>query len=327
MATYRKRGDSWRVEVCTNGHRASATFDTKAQAKSWAIDKEAELKNRKNPLTNHTLLDALEKYRDTVSITKKGAKWEVTRINKFINTMSFIKVKLEDLKPAHFAQWRDDQTKKLAPASIIREMNILQSVLDTARREWHWIEENPLVDVRKPTKPAPRDRRISQSEIDAITAKLGYVEDMAISTKRQQVAVAFLFALETAMRAGEIFGLTWDRVVLSDRYVSLLETKNGDKRNVPLSTRAAELLNKLQGINEKYVFDTNSDIASVVFRKARIAAQVEDLHFHDTRHEACTRLARKLPVLDLARMIGHRDLKSLMIYYNATATEIANLLD
>ena len=54
----------------------------------------------------------------------------------------------------------------------------------------------------------------------------------------------------------------------------------------------------------------------------RDRCQITDLHFHDTRHEACTRLARKLEVLDLARMIGHKDLRSLMIYYNATASEL-----
>ena len=139
--------------------------------------------------------------------------------------------------------------------------------------------------------------------------------------------IAFLFALESAMRASEIKGLTWDRVFLSDRYVALLETKNGTKRNVPLSKRAMELIGYLKGIDSKRVFTVNDASFDTLWRKLRNRCEIDDLHFHDSRHEACTRLARKIEVLDLARMIGHKDLKSLMIYYNATATEIANRLD
>lgn len=241
--------------------------------------------------------------------------------------MPFVDERLTDLTPAMIAMWRDDASKTLAPASVIREMNILQSILDVARREWQWITENPMEDIRKPTKPAPRDRRISDDEVGKLTRRLGYLDELPLTTKKQQVAIGFLFALETAMRAGEIFGLTWDRVSLDRRFVTLLETKNGDKRNVPLSRRAVELLQRLQGVDDKRVFTVDSDVASVFFRKARIDAKIQDLHFHDARHEACTRLAGKLPVLDLARMIGHRDLKSLMIYYNATASEIASRLD
>ncbi len=62
------------------------------------------------------------------------------------------------------------------------------------------------------------------------------------------------------------------------------------------------------------------------FRKIRDRAAIDDLHFHDTRHEAITRLARRLDILDLARMVRHRDLNQLRVYYNTTASEIAKRL-
>lgn len=139
--------------------------------------------------------------------------------------------------------------------------------------------------------------------------------------------IAFLFAIETAMRAGEIKALTWDRVFIDQKYLSLLETKNGTKRNVPLSKRAVELLGYMSGLDERHVFTVNGASFDTLWRKLRDRCEIENLHFHDSRHEACTRLARKLDVLDLTRMIGHKDLKSLMIYYNATATEIADRLN
>jgi integrase len=143
---------------------------------------------------------------------------------------------------------------------------------------------------------------------------------------RHVIAVAFLFALETAMRQGEIWKLAWKDVHLDKRFVRLHETKNGSKRDVPLSKEAVRLLNLLDN-KKRTVFDSNQASSGTIFRRCLALAGIEGLTFHDTRHEALTRLARKLDVLDLARMVGHRDPRSLMIYYNATAEEIALRLD
>ncbi|MFH4289573.1 tyrosine-type recombinase/integrase, partial [Acinetobacter baumannii] len=75
-----------------------------------------------------------------------------------------------------------------------------------------------------------------------------------------------------------------------DRYLVLNETKNGTKRNVPLSKRAVELLTLLKGLDKKQVFTCNSQSFDTLWRKLRDRCQIADLHFHDTRHEACTRL-------------------------------------
>jgi integrase len=327
MATYRKRGDSWRVEICVNGIRASSTHDTKAQAKHWAIHKEVEMKSYDSDIPRHTLREALEKYRDTVSANKKGAKWEMSRINKFITTMPFINEQLTELKTSTLAQWRDDNLKKIQPASVRREMTVIASMFEIARREWGWIKESPLKDVKKPSSPPHRDRLIEDDEISRLINELGFVEGSHVETKKQQIAVAFLFALETAMRVGEIVELTWDRVNLDKRFVTLADSKNGDGRDIPLSNRAVDLLKTLKPIDAVNVFTVSGDNMSTLFRRARDKAGIVDLHFHDTRHQAITNLAKKLSVIQLARMVGHRDLKSLMIYYNETATELANLLN
>jgi len=128
------------------------------------------------------------------------------------------------------------------------------------------------------------------------------------------------------MRQGEIWGLTWQDVYLDKCFVRLHDTKNGSKRDVPLSKEAIRLLQLLPKKTGRKVFPTNQTSSAVIFRRALMLANIKELTFHDTRHEALTRLARKLEVLDLARMVGHRDPRSLMIYYNATAEEIAQRL-
>lgn len=146
---------------------------------------------------------------------------------------------------------------------------------------------------------------------------------------QQVMAYAFLLALDTAMRQGEILGLRVKDVLIKDRYVRLEMTKNGESRNVPLTRRAGEFLAVLVGerSGESQVFRLSSASADAMFRKIRDELHIVDLHFHDTRHEATTRLARKVDVLGLARITKHKDPRSLMVYYKATAAEMAARLD
>jgi integrase len=178
-----------------------------------------------------------------------------------------------------------------------------------------------MADVGKPASPPARRRRISADEIDRIVMALGYGGGPA-ETVSDRVALAFLFALETAMRAGEILGLRPQDVAAKS--VTLQATKNGDVRRVPLSPRAREILTLLPAADPVFGLDPGSRDA--LFRKARDRAGVVDLHFHDSRAEAIWRLSKKLDVLELARVIGHRDIKSLMLYYHADADELADRL-
>lgn len=328
MASFRQRNDTWRAEISVNGVRESATFDTKAQARAWASKRETQLREQTHgKLPEYTFLEAIERYLNEVSVKKKTHANEVKRMTFFkrefpkLCQKQLAKVTTDDL-----VYWRDSRLKEVQGATVRREANILASLFTVARKEWKWIRESPMTDLTLPPPSKNRDRRIAQDEIDRLCLAANWNEHPPANST-QQIVIAFLFAIETAMRAGEIVNLTWDRVFLKSRYLVLTETKNGTKRNVPLSKRAVELLTYLKGQDSKRVFTCNTQSFDTLWRKLRDRCQINDLHFHDTRHEACTRLARKLEVLDLARMIGHKDLKSLMIYYNATASEIASRLD
>ncbi|WP_249173503.1 site-specific integrase [Burkholderia dolosa] len=162
---------------------------------------------------------------------------------------------------------------------------------------------------------------------------LGLTDDGPVETTQQYTAVAFLFAIETGMRQGEIIGTTWPNVHVDKRYVHVPTSKNGDARDVPLSKRAIELLGRLPKIEgETRCFPVAQGSVDALWRKVRRRVakkhpEMADLNFHDSRHEATTRLSRKLSVLALAKMIGHRDIQSLMIYYDETAAELAARLD
>ena len=325
MASIQKRGTKWFAQVCMQGVRKSATFSTKAQAKAWGTQIESEiLAGKHSEKPTKTLLEAIDRYAEEVSPTKRGVRWELIRLKAW-KRLPFAHYKLGDVSTPILAEWRDERLKTVQPSTVNREMNLLSSVFEQARREWQWTALNPTRDVRRPPQPKHRERIFSETEIEKIIESLGFDSNESIETKQQIIATALLFALETAMRREEITGLEWSRVDLERRVIILPKTKNGDARRVPLSKRAGELLQKMQQFDSP--FPVNKDVLSTLFRRACLNAKVENARFHDARATALTRLANKLTVLELARMVGHRDPRSLMIYYRESAESLAAKLD
>lgn len=344
MASIKKNGKRWRVQLMSGKQRESATFDTKAEAILWANEREAGLRGKTPP--TKTLDDALERYAREKAPSLGGADWAKKKI-KNLRADPVSGLRLGVLTGTTLAEWRDARggiipstRTPVKAATVNRELNLLHSVLKAAV-EWGWLTTNPLKGVERPKSPPSRKRRVSQAEIEAVSLALGY-KGGAPANLSQRVALAFQFAIETAMRGGEIVRLQWEHV--SDKSVYLPKTKNGEARSVPLSKRAREILSlllpkigagalqstlkpvALSG-DDAYVFALRDSQRDALFRKGRDKAGVNDLHFHDSRAEAIWRMSKKLDVLELARVIGHRNLASLMMYYNASADELADKLD
>lgn len=322
MATFIKRKNgNITAQIRKKGVSKSETFPNKREAKLWADREEARISSGKVAIINNkSLRDALLKYADEVASKKKEKL-----LLKKIASHPIAEKQLSYLTTQNIQDWIDARLMDVKPNSVLREISALNPVLERARKIWKWIEANPLTDATRPKADPPRVRRCSPEEQYSILKALQYSEDDPVEHQRDQIAVAFLFALETAMRQGEIWGMKWEHVHLEDKFVHIPKTKNGKPRDVPLSDRAIELIKKLQHLPRPYTFPQYS--CGTIFRNAVKMAGVTDFTFHDTRHEAITRLARKLDMLDLARMVGHNDPRSLMIYYNATATEMANRLN
>lgn len=329
MAVPKKVDGKWQHRVMVKGVRTSGTFDTKAAALAW----EAEQRTAKTgKVASHkTCKDAFERYEREVSKFKDGHRWESLRLKTFSDS-ELGAVKLDEVNASHIAAWRDKRLRTMSGrkvngvpqlisgSTVNREMNIISNVFATARKEWKWIQDSPTADVKRPKENEPRFRRITQDEIKLICQSLGWDEKPPV-TKQQAVAAAFLFAIETAMRAGEIVWLHSGALTGRVMHLPPEITKNGTSRDVPLSPRAIEIWKMCPD-----GFGIGSDTLDTLFRKCRDRTGIEGLTFHDTRHEAITRLAKKLHVLDLARMTGHKDIKKLMIYYNEAAEDIADKL-
>lgn len=332
MATFEKRPQGWRVKIRKGGVNQSATFRTKAEASAWASKVESDIGARRIGKTpNKTFGELLQRYSDEVSVTKRGARWEQLRIALYLREYpDLCSTRLADLGPDTFAAWRDERLKSVSALSVIREWAILQHACSVAVKEWRWLPSNPLLVVQRPAVPPARSRRPTQDETDRILFACGYSDEAPPVTAQARVAAAWLFAIETAMRAAEICGLTDETVDFKTRLAYLPKTKNGHPRDVPLTKEAIRLLRHVRRATEgaETIFDLKPAILDALFRKAKERALIDDLHFHDSRREALTRLAKKVDVMTLAKISGHRDLRILQnTYYAPDMSEVARELD
>lgn len=315
MASIQKLATGWRVQIAKLGIRDSRMFVTKNEAQAWARIREQEISDGAGrTISRKTLHDAIDQYILVTAPQRNGYRWEKVRLERFKRELP--NVQLRDLTTAIISAWRDGMRKIKKDSSVRRDMELLRSVIEVARTEWKWISSNPVSEVKKPRKPPNRTRTIAPEEVKTILDKLGYSEQGEIATKRQEAALCLLIALETGMRASEIL-----RAKIDGKIAHLDKTKNGDARDVPLSKRARELYDRVPS-----GFTVSSATLDASFRWARDNSGMHGFTFHDSRATACTRLAKVVDVLTLARILGHRDIRSLQIYYRETAESIADRL-
>lgn len=331
---------TWRIQIEVGGVRDSGTFDTKREADEWAARKRIELNAVKKggPGSNKTLLDVLRRYAEEETPKKRGNVKELIRLNAFEDAEKHKHLPLKKLVHAvtsdDIGKWRNHRLTLNARGAVLRDLGLLSSVLGTCKSEWKWIRANPVEDVSKPANPDHRTRLISGPEIRGVLRRLGYKKGEVRSVS-QAVAHAFLLALFSGMRAGEICGLIWARVRAD--YVTLPDlrqveedgkgtVKTGKGRDVPLSRGAQRVIKRMHGWDTETVFGLQSQTLDTLFRRARDRAKLSGFTFHDSRHTACTHLARKIDVLDLCKMMGWVKTTQALTYFNPKASDIAKRL-
>jgi integrase len=330
MAHIHKTATGWRVQIERKGVRKSATLPTKSAAIQWAAQEEAAiLSGAAARWPSKTVADAIDKYVAEVSVTKRGARAEELRLAAFARDHPGLAGKvISEVTTADLAVWRDARLKRVSPGSVQREIGTLRNMWIIAAREWQWTQEpSPWRALRMPGDNPPRDRLYGWREIRRIMRRCGFVSGQPPRTGLQSVAWAFLASLRTAMRAGEILSLTRDTVDLPRRVVTLHKHKTVEavgKRQVPLTPAGVRVLAVLVAATDDKLISLSSASLDVLFRKMAQQSLVVDAHFHDARATALTSMSRRMDVLTLARISGHKDLSLIMsTYYRESAADVS----
>ena len=324
----------WRVEVCVARHREGKTFDTRAEAQAWAVEREAELRRSGAIVGGKTVADACRRFRAELTPTRaeshRTRQNEANRLERFARS-AIGRVPLAALTLEHAERHiASELARGIAPDTVTRELAQLKVVIRQAVR-WRYLPAYPWTGLRMPPASRPRERLPTATEIALIRQVSGLeaAEEAGrrCRTNTEAIACAFEFACETAMRLGEICALTADDVDLEARVAHIRRSKTGHPRSVPLSTRAVALL-EMAGPRGRRWFGVSSDSGSTLFRKITARAGLADLHFHDSRAEGTTRLSKRLDIYQLSRVTGHRDLRILAsTYYRESAEAMVRLLD
>jgi integrase len=331
VAYFRKAKGGWRVEVERQGVRKSLTFPTKAEAQAWALREEAALLAvKRGQYPRRTLRDAMDRYLKDVSSHKAASA--VGREGRRFEALSadfpaLAGTVLSGITTADVAAWRDARLRTVTRGTVQRDINLLSNLFQVAAREWKWCAGSPFSDLRAPGNNPPRRRLIGWREARAMLRALHYTRGEP-ALKLQEVAAAFMVALRTGLRAGELLALTpammdLERGVL--RVPHKMQYRTGRPREVPLAPHAVRLLRPLAGRDP--VFQVSAGSLDALFRKTREQCGLKGFTFHDTRATALTHLARKVDVLTLQRISGHKDIRTLSnVYYRESAESIASRL-
>ncbi|GAB6043895.1 tyrosine-type recombinase/integrase [Endothiovibrio diazotrophicus] len=321
MATIRRRGTHWQVQIRKRGYPPqSKSFATRAEGEAWARAVEKGLDGRviaRAEAEQTTLGEALERYLREVTPTKKGAKQDSGRIRRWMAHPLATRT-LAAVRGTDIAAYRDERLAEgRNPGTVICDLSILSQVYVVAAKEWGMESlRNPVSVVRKPKKPRSRDRRLEGDE-----------ENRLLEVADAPYGELITLAIETAMRSGELRSLKWPRINLKTRTAALPETKNGERRVVPLSSRAVKVLSELQHRSDgEEVFPTltSADVITSKFRRLCKKAGVAGLRFHDLRHEATSRFfERGLNMMEVAAITGHKDLEMLKRYTHLRAEDLA----
>lgn len=241
-------------------------------------------------------------------------------------------MRLSDLRSADVAAFRGRRLQEVTGSTVIRDLTLISHAINIARKEWGIAMDNPCNLIRRPRENRPRKRRLSPKEEQLLLDELELSRRTADGTWRPGggrnpwMKPLVILAIETAMRRGELLQLDWTDA-FEERFVRLHDSKNRHGRDVPLSMRTVSVLAGLPRDPCGRAFPVTGEALKQSFTRAVERACLGDLHFHDLRHEATSRIAPKLGnVLELAAVTGHMSLQMLKRYFHPVASDLAKKL-
>ena len=325
MATITRRGDlQWQVKVRAKGHPTqSRTFTLRTDAERWG--KETEIAIERGMFFDRTvgerttLTSLIERYREDVLPTKSG-KHLAPALNQL--DAVFGQYAVSSITSEMIADHRNTRLKTVSASTIRKELNLLSKLFDLAGQEWGIpIATNPCAMVKRPAEPKGRDRRLEEGEEATLL--------QACCQSSVELEAIVQVALETGARLGELLKLRWKDINLTKCTGKLFDTKNGEDRMIPLSSTALTALKSLPRHIGGRVFWrwSASDSFNKTWTRACVRAGIDDLRFHDLRHEAVSRLFEKgLNPMEAASVSGHKTLAMLKRYTHLRAEDLAKKL-
>jgi integrase len=328
----------FRVQVRLKGRPPQyATFERKTDAKKWVQDVESAIREgryfKTTEAKRHTLGDLIDRYIRDVLPTKGTQKsnqksqliWWKEQIGDYT---------LADVTPALLGECRDlllnsstHYKVKRSPATTNRYLAALAHALSVAVQEWGWLDDSPMRKIRKPTEPRGRVRFLSDDERERLLKACEESDSPYLYT-------VVVLALSTGARKSEIMNLKWKDVDLNRNRITLEETKNHERRILPLAGHALQLVKDMASvrrIDTHLLFSSSAPDRPADVRyhwnTALRKAGIENFRFHDLRHTAASALAMNgASLAEIADVLGHKTLQMVKRYAHLSEAHTARVV-
>ena len=322
MASITKRQNKWQARIrLSNYPTITKTFNLKSHAMAWAKLKEIQIENGNLEIdskpTKETVGDVLARYLKEITSKKKSSEVEEIKIKRLMRD-PISKIECNHQRPIHIIKFRDERLQKVSGGTTLKDLSLLSHAIKIAMKEWGFtLAANPVKQITKPKQDPPRDRRLELGEEELLLKSCS----AALNPYFKALVVV---ALETGMRRGELLRLEREHINFDQRTAHLPITKNGSPRTIPLSSRAIEEIRNVPIHISGKVFPLSETALRGLWSRACRRAGIGNLHFHDLRHEATSRLFEKgLNIMEVSAITGQKDLKMLKRYTHLKAEDLA----
>lgn len=323
----------WGVRVRCNGHFASNTLRTRREATDWAKEKEQEFTLDRRTVDERAQIVTLERAVERYLVHLRFSKGWKQRRQQLLWWAALLgeKLPLLDVSSDRISQGKEALTLAgYSPATIRRYLSAISQLLEKARREWKWIQSNPVRDVEYPPEPDGRVRRLSVEE------RRNLLFRCSVSSNRQLYAIVVV-ALSTGARKSEIRKVRPDQVNLELGRIYLDEIlKNGERRSLKLYGEALQVMERVLAElppGAPVCFPSSrergrpADIRYAWVR-ALTLERIPDFCFHDLRHSAASYLAEQGATLEqIGRILGHKTGNSTKRYIHLTEDGTSHLVE
>jgi len=345
MATIEKRtsldgATSYRAKVRLKGYPAqSATFSRLTDAKKWVQDTESAIREGRHFKTNaakkHTVKELINRYFEEILSRKtKGVGDQTTQLNWWKDKIgSFL---LSDITTALIIENRNKllsekslrKDGKRSNSTVNRYCAALSHCFTIAVKEWEWLQENPMSKMKKLKEPRGRVRFLSDEERERLLT-------VCKESQSPFLYVLVVLAISTGARKMELCSLNWEDVDLKRGMIILHDTKNGERRALPLVGIAKDLMKehfKNRNENTNRVFPAKNLIDPIdiraPFETALIKAEIKDFRWHDLRHSCASYLAMNGATLaEIAGVLGHKTLSMVKRYSHISEAHTAKVVE
>ena len=336
MATIEKRttdtGEtSYRVKIRLKGYPPhTATFKRLTDAKKWTQDTESAIREGRHFKTaeakKHSFNDLTTRYYSEIlpHYNEKEQKERKSKLEWWASKIGYCL--LADITPITITEHKNTMTQ--SAATMDKYIKNLSHAFSVAVNDWGWLEDNPVKKVKSPKLPRGRVRFLDDEERQRLLTACQ-------ASSNKQLYLCVILALSSGMRQAELMGLKWQDVNLKDGFIILHETKNGERRRVPVSGLALSLLQehaKVRRLDTALLFpgtihkDKPIDLRKP-FETALKAAEINDFHWHDLRHCTASYLAMNgASLAEIAEVLGHKTLSMVKRYSHLSDGHVSNVV-